>query len=102
MLDRIWHPEFIIKSAIVRRGSLFRTLHINPDGTLELFEKFEATLPVNTDIREYPFGTLQLNFNIVAFTHDVTEMSCDPVQFERGHKGQEEPVLVGNWNLVNS
>ena len=31
VIDRIWHPEFIIKSEIARRESLFKTLHINPE-----------------------------------------------------------------------
>ena len=101
-LDKLWHPEFVVKSETVRRETLFRTLHLNPDGSLELFEKFETTLPVNTEIRQYPFGTLKLNLDIVAFTHDAKEMTFDPVYFEIGHKEQEEPVLVGNWKLLDS
>ena len=102
ILDKLWHPEFVVKSETVRRETLFRTLHLNPDGSLELFEKFETTLPVNTEIRQYPFGTLKLNLDIVAFTHDAKEMTFDPVYFEIGHKEQEEPVLVGNWKLLDS
>ena len=74
IIDKIWHPEFIVKSELHRRETLFSTIHLNKDGSLELFEKFETILPINTDIREYPFGTLQLNLDIVAFTHDAHEM----------------------------
>ena len=56
IIDKIWHPEFIVKSELHRRETLFSTIHLNKDGSLELFEKFETILPINTDIREYPFG----------------------------------------------
>lgn len=101
IIDKIWHPEFIVKSELHRRETLFSTIHLNKDGSLELFEKFETILPINTDIREYPFGTLQLNLDIVAFTHDAHEMVFDPIHFELGHPEQDTPVLVGNWSLVD-
>jgi hypothetical protein len=102
LLKEIWHPEFIVKSETVRRKTLFSTLHINPDGSLEIFEKFETTLPFNSQIRKYPFGELNLNLGIVAFTHDSEEMQFDPVSFEIGHQNQTEPVLIGSWTLVDS
>jgi len=101
IINKIWHPEFIVKSELHRRETLFSTIHLNKDGSLELFEKFETILPINTDIREYPFGTLQLNLDIVAFTHDAHEMVFDPIHFELGHPEQDTPVLVGNWSLVD-
>lgn len=100
VLEHTWHPEFIVKAEIEPRSTLFRTLHLNKDNSIELFEKFETTLPINTDIREYPFGTLQLHMDIVAFTHDAKEMTFDPVMFEIGHEEQDTPVLVGNWSLI--
>jgi hypothetical protein len=102
ILKDIWHPKFIVQSEIHRRETLFSTLHINPNGSLELFEKFETTLPFNTQIRQYPFGELNLNLDIVAFTHDVKEMKFDPVYFEIGHQNQDEQVLIGDWTLVDS
>jgi hypothetical protein len=102
ILKDIWHPEFIVQSEIIRRKTLFSTLHINPNGSLELFEKFETTLPFNTQIRQYPFGELNLNLGIVAFTHDSKEMEFDPVYFEIGHQNQDEQVLIGDWTLVDS
>ncbi|MAH83721.1 MAG: hypothetical protein CBB68_05080 [Rhodospirillaceae bacterium TMED8] len=102
ILDKIWHPEFVVKAEIIRRETLFTTVHINQDGSLELFEKFRTTLPINTDIRTYPFGTLKLNLDIVAFTHGAEEMTFDPQSFKLGHEDQEEPVIVGNWTLVNA
>jgi hypothetical protein len=102
ILKDIWHPEFIVQSEIIRRKTLFSTLHINPNGSLELFEKFETTLPFNTQIRQYPFGELNLNLGIVAFTHDAKEMEFDPVYFEIGHQNQDEQVLIGDWTLVDS
>ena len=102
ILDQIWHPEFIVKSEIIRREPLFSTLHLNDDGSLELFEKFATTLPINTDIHAYPFGTLTLNMDIVAFTHDSGEMTFDPVKFEIGHIHQKNPVIIGPWHLVDS
>ena len=102
ILKNIWHPKFIVQSEIHRRETLFSTLHINPNGSLELFEKFETTLPFNTQIRQYPFGELNLNLDIVAFTHDVKEMKFDPVYFEIGHQNQDEQVLIGDWTLVDS
>ena len=102
ILKDIWHPEFIVESEIIRRKTLFSTLHINPNGSLELFEKFETTLPFNTQIRQYPFGELNLNLGIVAFTHDSKEMEFDPVYFEIGHQNQDEQVLIGDWTLVDS
>ena len=101
IIDKIWHPEFIVKSELHRRETLFSTIHLNKDGSLELFEKFETILPINTDIREYPFGTLQLNLDIVAFTHDAHEMVFDPIHFELGHPEQDTPVVVGNWTLTD-
>ena len=102
LLNRIWHPEFLVKAEIVQRESLFTTVHMNEDGSLELFEKFKTTLPINTDIKTYPFGTLQLNLDIVAFTNDAKEMTFDPKYFKIGHKDQEHPVIVGNWTLVRA
>ena len=102
ILDKIWHPEFIVKAEISPRQTLFTTLHLNKDGSLELFEKFQTKLPINTDIKTYPFGTLKLNLDIVAFTHDANEMTFDPQSFSLGHEEQEEPVIVGNWTLVKA
>ena len=102
ILDKIWHPEFIVKAELSPRQTLFTTVHLNNDGSLELFEKFQTKLPINTDIKTYPFGTLKLNLDIVAFTHDAKEMTFDPQSFSLGHEEQEEPVIVGNWTLVNA
>ena len=102
ILDKIWHPEFIVKAELSPRQTLFTTVHLNKDGSLELFEKFQTKLPINTDIKTYPFGTLKLNLDIVAFTHDAKEMTFDPQSFSLGHEEQEEPVVVGNWTLINA
>ena len=102
ILDKIWHPEFIVKAELSPRQTLFTTVHLNKDGSLELFEKFQTKLPINTDIKTYPFGTLKLNLDIVAFTHDAKEMTFDPQSFSLGHEEQEEPVIVGNWTLVDA
>ena len=109
ILEQIWHPEFIVKSELSRREQLFRTFSINPDGSIEIFEKFSTYLPIKSEMRSYPFGNLDLNIEIVAIKHDSSEMLFKPVSFSIGHKDSNDSighidsndnVIIGNWSLL--
>jgi len=109
ILEQIWHPEFIVKSELSRREQLFRTVSINPDGSIEIFEKFSTYLPIKSEMTSYPFGNLDLNIGMVAFKHDSSEMLFKPVSFSIGHKDSNDSighidrndnVIIGNWSLL--
>ena len=109
ILEQIWHPEYIIKSELSRREQLFRTVSINPDGSIEIFEKFSTYLPIKSEMTSYPFGNLDLNIGIVAFKHDSSEMLFKPVSFSIGHIDSndsighidsDDNVIIGNWSLL--
>jgi hypothetical protein len=100
ILDKIWHPEFLIKSELSRREVLFKTVTINSDGSIELFEKLHAYLPINSEMTSYPFGTLELSLDIVAYKDDFTTMVFDPIDFSIGHGHDSNNVIVGNWSKL--
>ena len=57
---------------------------------------------MNTDIRTYPFGTLDLNIEFSAFIHTSEEMVLKPILFEIGHghgNHDKYEVIKGNWTI---
>ena len=99
ILADAWHPEFIIANEVSPRTTDFQTLKIFDDGTLEVFEKFITKVAFDADIREYPFGDIDLTLDISAFTHEFNEMVLKPTFFEIGHGRENEQVIKGPWYL---
>ena len=98
-LSQIWHPQFVIYNSETPRDTQNKSLSHFPDGHFELYEKFNATIAMNTDIKTYPFGTLDLYIELSAFAHPSDEMVLEPILFEIGHSGHEHEAIKGNWTI---
>jgi hypothetical protein len=99
-LEGIWYPEIMLVNQVEPRETQYRTLSILPDGSYELFEKFDANLSFVAGMRAYPFGTLKLKMTVVAFTHTINELLLRPDSYEIGHEGAKATdIFKGNWSL---
>jgi hypothetical protein len=101
-LNSIWHPEFVVTNSIDRRHKHYQTLVLFPDNHYELFEQFDTTLVLDSVMKTYPFGTLDLMLEISSFTHPVNEMLLTSSAFSVGHPGKTDSTIHGNWNIESS
>ena len=100
-LKEIWYPEFLIFNAENPRTTHYQTLNVH-DGKFQLFERFESELTIDADMPQYPFGNLNLNMDILAFSGNVNLMEFVPEEIIIGHnnnQGFNHKVIKGNWEL---
>ena len=100
-LKEIWHPEFLIFNAENPRTTHYKTLNVF-EGKLQLFERFDSELSIDADMPYYPFGGLNLNMDILAFSGNVNLMEFIPEEILVGHDDNEDlkrKVIKGNWLL---
>ena len=101
--DDIWYPKFSIVNEESSREILIKILTIYPDGKVELYEKFDSVLAMDTDIKQYPFGALDLMIEIAAYAQTVEEFYFKPTKFLLGHDERDKDhVLKGNWTIDES
>ena len=100
-LKEIWHPEFLIFNAENPRTTHYKTLNVF-EGKFQLFERFDSVLSIDADMPYYPFGDLNLNMDILAFSGNVNLMEFIPEEILVGHDDNEDlnrRVIKGNWFL---
>ena len=73
-LEEIWYPEFFVANAENPRVTHYKTLDV-VGKKYELFERFEADLSIDGDMKGYPFGTLDLFMDIAAYSGNVSKMT---------------------------
>ena len=102
-LEDIWYPEFLIFNAENPRTTHYKTLNVF-DGKFQLFERFESELSIDADMPQYPFGKLNLNMDLLAFSGNVNFMEFVPENIIIGHSGNHDiahKVVKGNWSLYD-
>jgi hypothetical protein len=99
-LSEIWHPIFIINNQENERKTLAQTLVIEKNGNVKLYEKFLVTLSMDTDIKEYPFGSLDLQVDISAFHESIDKMIFIPEYFQIGEEDANN-AIKGNWSIID-
>ena len=100
-LKEIWYPEFLIFNAENPRTTHYKTLNVL-DGKFQLFERFESELTIDADMPQYPFGDLNLNMDILAFSGNINLMEFIPEDIIIGHSNNQDinhKVIKGNWEL---
>ena len=100
-LKEIWHPEFLIFNSENPRTTHYKTLNVF-EGKFQLFERFDSELSIDADMPYYPFGDLNLNMDILAFSGNVNLMEFIPEEILVGHDDNEDlnrRVIKGNWLL---
>ena len=100
-LKEIWHPEFLIFNSENPRTTHYKTLNVF-EGKFQLFERFDSVLGIDADMPYYPFGDLNLNMDILAFSGNVNLMEFIPEEILVGHDDNEDlnrRVIKGNWLL---
>ena len=100
-LKEIWYPEFLIFNAENPRTTHYQTLNVF-DEKFQLFERFESELTIDADMPQYPFGNLNLNMDILAFSGNVNLMEFVPEEIIIGHNNNQDfnhKVIKGNWEL---
>ena len=95
-LEEIWFPEFFISNAENPRVTHYKTLDVIGK-KYELFERFEADLSIDGDMKAYPFGTLDLFMDIAAYSGNVSKMIFEPKEVLLGHHDAHHRVIKGNW-----
>ena len=101
VLEEIWHPEFIVANAEKPRVTRYRTLSAK-NGEFELFERFDADLSVDAEMRRYPFGNLDLFLELAAFSGNVTKMQWVAKEILIGHEDAHHQVVKGNWAVSST
>ena len=95
-MDEIWYPEFFVANAENPRVTHYKTLDVIGK-KYELFERFEADLSIDGDMKGYPFGTLDLFMDIAAYSGNVSKMMFNPKEVLIGHHDAHHRVIKGNW-----
>ena len=83
------------------RTTHYKTLNVF-EGKFQLFERFDSELSIDADMPYYPFGDLNLNMDILAFSGNVNLMEFIPEEILVGHDDNEDlnrRVIKGNWLL---
>ena len=95
---KIWVPEFVLANAEAKRETMVRTLLVHPNLRVELYEKFDAVLAMDTELPGYPFEDLDITIDMQAINGSVQELRLRPVALALGHAGVEHSVIHGNWS----
>ena len=95
-MEQIWYPEFFVANAENPRATHYKTLDVIGK-KYELFERFEADLSIDGNMKGYPFGTLDLFMDIAAYSGNVSKMMFKPVEVLIGHHDAHHRVIKGNW-----
>ena len=95
-MEEIWYPEFFVSNAENPRVTHHKTLDVIGK-KYELFERFEADLSIDGDMKGYPFGTLDLFMDVAAYSGNVSKMIFKPVEVSIGHHDAHHRVIKGNW-----
>ena len=101
-IDDFWYPKFTITNEESPREISVKMITIYPDGKIELYERFNSTLAMDTDIKQYPFGSLDLMVEIAAYSQTIDEFYFKPKKFLFGQEGESvNKVIKGNWSIDN-
>lgn len=95
---KIWVPEFVLANAETKRETMVLTLLVYPNLRVELYEKFDAALAMDTELPGYPFEDLDITVDIQAINGSVEDLRLRPVALALGHTGVEHSVIHGNWS----
>ena len=95
-LEEIWYPEFFVANAENPRVTHYKTLDVMGN-KYELFERFEADLSIDADMKSYPFGNLDLFMDIAAYSGNESKMQWKPKEVLIGHHDVHHKVVKGNW-----
>ncbi len=99
-IDGIWYPKFTVVNEESQREISIKIITIYPDGKIEMFERFNSILAMDTDIKQYPFGSLDLMLEIAAYSQTVDEFFFKPIKFLLGQEDKsEKKILKGNWTI---
>ena len=102
-LEEIWYPEFLILNAKNPRTTRYKTLNVS-DGKFQLFERFESELSIDANMPQYPFGKLNLNMNISAFSGNINLIEFVPDDIIIGNNDNHDifqKVVKGSWSLYD-
>ena len=99
-IDDFWYPKFTLTNEESPREISVKIITIYPDGKIELYERFNSTLAMDTDIKQYPFGSLDLMVEIAAYSQTIDEFFFKPKKFLFGREGEsKDKVIKGNWSV---
>ena len=56
---------------------------------------------MDTNIKEYPFGILDLQLNILSVNNTSEKMIFLPKSFKIGHEDSIHNTIKGNWTIIN-
>lgn len=99
-VDDVWYPKFTIVNEESPREISIKIITTYPDGRIELYERFNTILAMDTDIKQYPFGSLNLMLEISAYSQTINELNFKPINFFLGHDEIHRKSLVkGNWTI---
>ena len=80
-VDDVWYPKFTIVNEESPREISIKIITTYPDGRIELYERFNTILAMDTDIKQYPFGSLDLMLEISAYSQTINELNFKPINF---------------------
>jgi len=99
-IDNFWYPKFTIANEESPREISVKIFTMYPDGKIELYERFNSTITMDTDIKQYPFGSLDLMVEIAAYSQTIDEFYFKPKKLLFGQEGESvNKVIKGNWSI---
>lgn len=84
-LDSIWHPGLLLANARGLETRLPWVATVDGDGAVTVRQRVAGPLAVDLDLRDFPFDTQRLTFDIVSYLHTPSELgfSADSVLIAR-------------------
>lgn len=96
-LDEIWWPNLEIENEEGSRQVEGRALAIDPDGSVEYTERFDAKFHAEVDLRRFPFDRQTFDVQIESFSWSEDYLVFEPLPEKTGFA---EDFHTIEWNVL--
>jgi hypothetical protein len=97
-LERGWMPDITLVNQVEAPVVENQELILEPDGTVEYRQKFNAKLEARYDLRRFPFDDQTLRLEVESFDWPAKDLRLRPVESAVGFSARFE---IPEWRAVN-
>ena len=101
LLKKIWQPVFEISNEQGERKTGVLSLNIWPDGRVRYYEKFDSLPDFHSNLRLYPYGSVDLDLLMTGFLQDRSELVYRMKSFEFQNSTKPVDFIHGHWSFVS-
>lgn len=94
--DSIWTPQILIANLRSSEAPLPQTVEIQPDGTVEYYQRLPGIYTSHFDLRKFPNDRQILSIQFVAHSHQRSGVTLIP---ELGLTGRADKLTLSDWSV---